>query len=65
MRKKNRESIYLDGVESIADGTLVYTNELLEKVKRAFDVDLTKKVEFSKIDDVALFIIKEIIEKNI
>ena len=65
MRAKNRESIYLDGIEDINEGTLTYTDELLMKVKKAFDVDLVKKVPFDKIDEVAAYIISEIIEKNI
>ena len=65
MRAKNRESIYLDGIEDVNEGTLTYTDELLMKVKKAFDVDLVKKVPFDKIDEVAAYIISEIIEKNI
>lgn len=34
MRRKNRESIYLDGIQDIKNGTLVYTDELILKVKR-------------------------------
>ena len=64
MRKKNRESIYLDGIEGIVNGTLTYTDELIIKAKNAFGVELVKHVPFSKIDEVAEFIIKEIIEKN-
>lgn len=65
MRKKNRESIYLDGIEDVSDGVLTYTDELLDKVKKVFDVDLVKKVSFNEIDQVAGFIVKEIIEKNV
>lgn len=65
MRSKNRESIYLDGIENIEDGTLIYTDELIAKVKRAFGVDLMKKVPFDEIEQTANFIVKEIIEKNI
>ena len=65
MRQKNRASIYLDGIENISDGVLVYTDELLRKVKKAFGVNLMKKVSFDNIDIAADFIIKEIIEKNI
>lgn len=65
MRKKNRESIYLDGIENVADGVLTYTDELLVKVKKAFGVDLVKHVAFDEIDQVAAFIVKEIIEKNV
>lgn len=65
MRKKNRESIYLDGIENVADGVLTYTDELLAKVKKAFGVDLVKHIAFDEIDQVAAFIVKEIIEKNV
>ena len=65
MRKKNRESIYLDGIEEITDGTLVYTDELIEKVKKSFHVDLVKSVTYEDIDKVAGFIVSEVIEKNI
>lgn len=64
MRMKNRESIYLDGIENVEGGVLTYTDELLAKVKKAFGVDLVKRVTFSEIDGVAEFIVKEIIEKN-
>ena len=64
MRKKNRESIYLDGIENIADGVLTYTDELITKVKKAFGVELVKKVAFPEIDEIAEFIISQIIEKH-
>lgn len=63
MRRKNRESIYLDGIEDVADGVLVYTDELLTKVKNAFGVDLVKRVAFDEIDQVAEFIIEKIIKE--
>jgi hypothetical protein len=65
MRKKNRESIYLDGIENVEDGVLIYTDELIDKVKKAFGVKLMKTVLFDEIDVAAEFLIKEIIEKNI
>lgn len=65
MRAKNRESIYLDGIRDVRDGTLFYTDELLEKVRRAFGVELFPSVSFDQIDRAADFIIREIIEKNI
>lgn len=64
MRKKNRESIYLDGIEQISDGTLFYTGELLEKVKANFGVDLVKEVCYDDSEKIAAFLISEIIEKN-
>ncbi len=65
MRQKNRASIYLDGIENISDGVLVYTDELLRKVKTAFGVNLMKKVSFDNIETAVDLIIREIIEKNI
>lgn len=64
MRTKNRESIYLDGIENVSGGILTYTDELLAKVKNSFCVDLPKNVSFEEIDKVATLIIKEIIEKQ-
>lgn len=61
MRKANRESIALDGVEDVAEGTLVYTDALLEKVKKAFGVDLPKRVPYEKIDETAEMIIETIV----
>ncbi len=63
MKKKNRESIYLDGIEDVRDETLFYTNELISKVKEKFSVELPKSVKFDEIDRMAEFIIKNIIEK--
>lgn len=65
MRAKNRESIYLDGIRDVRDGTLFYTDELLKKVRLAFDVTLFPSVQFDQIDGAADFIIQEIIKKNI
>ncbi len=62
MRKANRKSIYLDGIENVESGTLTYTDELLAKVKKAFNVELPKKVAFEDIEKTADFIIKNIIE---
>ncbi len=62
MRMKNRESIYLDGIENIEDGTLYYTKELIEKVKKVFHADLISSVRFNDIEKTADFLIKEVIE---
>jgi len=64
MRKKNRESIYLDGIEGIKDGTLYYTDELIIKTKQAFGVSLPKTVPFDGIWEAASFLIKEISNKE-
>lgn len=63
MRDKNKESIYLDGIKDISEGTLYYSEELIAKVKKAFGVELVENVPFEKIEDTANFLIKEIIEK--
>ncbi len=63
MRRKNRESIYLDGIEDVWEGSLIYTDELLQKAQCAFGVMLPKKVPFVEIEDTADFIIREIIRK--
>ncbi len=64
MRAKNRQSIYLDGIEDVKDGALYYTDELIEKANKAFGARLPKKVAFDEIEKVAEFIVSEIIEKH-
>ena len=61
MNKTNRESMALDGIEDVKDGTLIYTNHLIEKARKAFGVELPKKVAFEDIEKTAQFIIDEII----
>ncbi len=63
MRLKNAQSLYLDGIEKVENGTLYYTDELLNKVKNAFGVDLVKCVPFDKISETAEFIVENIIDK--
>lgn len=65
MRKKNQESIYLDGIKNVANGTLHYTDELVAKCKDVFGVSLMKEVAFDEIEKAAKFLISEVIEKNI
>lgn len=61
MKDKNRESIYLDGVENVCDSTLYYTDELIAKVKDKFNWTLPKSVAFNDIDKTAQSIIDNII----
>ena len=61
MRAANRASIYLDGIESVLDGKLTYTDELLSKVRKEFDVVLPKSIELRDSEAVANQIIAEII----
>lgn len=62
MRQKNKESIYLDGIENICNGSLYYTDELIKKTKDAFRTNLMKSVPFSEIENAADFLISEIIQ---
>lgn len=61
MNKADRESLALDGVEDVVDGNLIYTDDLVLKVKDAFGVDLPKIVSYENIEKTAKFIIEEII----
>ena len=61
MNKADRASMALDGVEDVKDGTLIYTDYLIEKAKKAFGAELPKRVAFDDIEKTAQFIIDEII----
>lgn len=65
MRQANRESIYLDGIADVQNGSLYYTPELRQKVSGAFGKVLPAKIEFGDIDAFGnSFLIKQIIETN-
>lgn len=61
MELVNRNSIYCDGIENVIDGYLIYTDELLQKVKNRFNVDIPKKVHLSEAAKVADLLIDNII----
>lgn len=61
MNHADRESMALDGVEDVIDGKLIYTDALIEKVNKAFGVNLPKEVPFERIEDTANFLINKII----
>ena len=61
MNRASRASMALDGVEDVTDGTLIYTDALIEKAKKAFGVELPKRVAFDHIEETAQFIIREVI----
>ena len=65
MHQVNRNSIYCDGIENVADGCLIYTDELIKKVKDRFNVDIPKKVHLSEAEKVANVLIEGIIKPNI
>lgn len=65
MVEHNRQSIHGDGIEDVLPGgVLVYTGELIDKVKRHFAVELPKCVEFKDIDAIGQHLIDAIIERN-
>ena len=61
MHQVNRKSIYHDGIENVTDGKLIYTDELVEKVKTRFGVDIPKEVPISEAETVAQILINGII----
>ncbi len=65
MNKADRESMALDGVEDIVDGTLYYTDDLIVKVKNVFGVDIPKEVKYEDIEKTANFLIEEIINPQL
>lgn len=61
MRSANRKSIALDGMEDIKDGVLIYTDVLLEKIKKAFHTEIPKRVSYEEIDEAAENLIQNLI----
>ncbi len=61
MNKANRSSMYLDGIEDVRNGMLIYTDELIAKTRKAFGVELPKTIRFDDIEKTAQFIIDRII----
>lgn len=65
MRKANKKSIYLDGIENVEYGVLNYTNKLIEKVKNEFGCDLQKRIHLTNSQDVSIFLINQIINPTL
>ncbi len=65
MRVANRASIVLDGIENVADGTLIYSDKLISDIKNVFGVDVPKQVAFNDIDNVGELLINKIIKPNL
>lgn len=61
MNSANRISMALDGIEDVVRGELIYTDSLIEKVKKAFGVGIPKTVAFDDIEKTANFIIDKIV----
>ena len=65
MEQVNRNSIYCDGIENVIDGYLIYTDELVQKVKNRFNLDIPKKIHLSDAEAVANLLIDKIITPNV
>ena len=65
MKQVNRNSIYRDGIENVSQGNLIYTDELIKKVKDRFNVDIPKIVSLTEAEKVADLLIKGIINPNV
>ena len=65
MEEVNRKSIYYDGIENVVDGCLIYTDELIQKVKDRFGVDIPKRVPLDQAEKVADLLINDIIMPNV
>lgn len=63
MRKANLDSINLDGIENIDKGVLMYSDELIAKLKDKFGLILRKKIPLDESDNTATFIIENIINQ--
>ena len=64
MHQVNRNSIYCDGIEDITGGSLIYTDELIKKVKDKFNVDIPKSVHLSEAAQIADLLIDNIIKPS-
>ena len=65
MEQVNRNSIFCDGIENVENGYLVYTDELIAKVKDRFDVTIPKIIALSEAETVANMLIENIIMPNL
>jgi hypothetical protein len=65
MEQVNRNSIYCDGIENVEKGNLVYTNELLFKVKEKFHIEIPQQVALKDAGIVANVLIDGIINPRV
>lgn len=64
MELVNRNSIYCDGIENVTDGYLIYTDELIQKVKDRFGLLIPKEVHLLGAEKVGNLLIERIIRKS-
>ncbi len=65
MKKANRASICLDGIENIESGVLTYSDKLVDKVRDEFECDLPKRVHLSNSSALDLYLINQIINPTL
>ena len=65
MEQVNRNSIYCDGIENVENGCLVYTDELVTKVRDRFHVEIPKCVPLAEAENVASLLIEKIVKPNV
>lgn len=64
MEQVNRTSIYCDGIENVKDGFLIYTDELIQKVKEKFNVNVPKNVSLFEVESIANLLVDRVIIPN-
>lgn len=62
MEQVNRNSIYCDGIENVEGGCLVYTDELIQRVKNKFNVIIPKIIKLKDAEKVADLLIEKIVK---
>ncbi len=65
MRKANRNSIRLDGIEDVESGYLFYTDSLINKVSQKFGIKLPKGISIFESTQVVELLINNIIQPNL
>lgn len=65
MEQVNRNSIYCDGIENVENGCLIYTDELIQKIKDRFNIEIPKGIMLNDAEKTANLLIKKIITPNL
>lgn len=65
MRRANRKSLYLDGIEDVNENGLTYTDELLHKIANRFGVEIPKTFKLEESEKVVRILIDKIISPTI
>ena len=55
----------MDGIENVEDGYLIYSDELIDKVKNKFSLTIPKRVHLSEAENVADLLIEGIINTSV